>query len=75
MFTFYIILFFIGQHVPSQSEENDDYNDVDNHVNEFLANPSSDKIMEHPMQVIIKDGMYRTFIMPVVFFWSWSLAF
>ncbi|XP_072044087.1 uncharacterized protein [Amphiura filiformis] len=51
------------QFVPDHESNQEERGDGD-HANEFLANPSSDKIMEHPMQVMTQDetlqaGIYR----------------
>ena len=52
------MLTILGQFVPDQenNQVNGDNGDAEDHVNEFLANPSSDKIMEHPMQVMTHGG-------------------
>ena len=54
----HIFLPILGQFVPDQenNQVSGDNGDEEEHVNEFLANPSSDKIMEHPMQVMTQGG-------------------
>ena len=54
----HILLPILGQFVPDQenNQVSGDNGDEEEHVNEFLANPSSDKIMEHPMQVMTQGG-------------------